>query len=235
MARKRTSTKQVQATEDKPFTLPQVDVKPEIDDDEPCDPLDGLNIRRRLFVEYITGEACGNATRAASLAGYSDSNVNALKVTACRLLTSPNVQRAIRDRLARTLLTQEKTREAIAAYAESSMDKFLSVDDKGDPKIDWEKAAACGAIAHVREIREEGIGGSDGSVTVIKRTFKIRDPMPALALLAKMHGLVVDQPSASVTVNVQQVNEDDLVRIATRGGDGTATPAPGAAVPDRVR
>jgi hypothetical protein len=39
----------------------------------------------------------------------------------------------------------------------------------------------------------------------------------------------------SVSVNVTQISEDDLVRIATRGGNGTAPAAAGAAVPDRLR
>lgn len=231
----RITTKQVQDAENKPFTLPEIQHKPEVDDDEPTDG-DGLNMRRRAFVEHITSDSFGNATRSAELAGYASDNRKALEITACRLLGNARVQEAIRGRLAEVRMTAEWTRRAIADYARASMADFMRVEG-GELVMDWDMAAAAGAIGHIREVREDLLPGQDGKRTdVVKRTFKIRDPMPALALLAKMNGLVNDAPAgASVTVNVHQMSEHDLVRIATRSGDGTTEKTPGAPVTDRLR
>jgi hypothetical protein len=69
----RITKKRVQATENLPApVIPQVEVRPERDD-EPWDE-EGLTIRQRLFVDKLTGEAGGNATQAAELAGYSSEN-----------------------------------------------------------------------------------------------------------------------------------------------------------------
>lgn len=229
MGRRKTNAKgritdgRVQATEEQPYALPEVDVKPEIDDDEDTGS-DGLNMRRRAFVEHITSDCFGNATKAAERAGYASDNRKALEITACRVLGNARVQEAIRGKLADARMNAEWTRQAIADYSRASMADFVTVDG-GEPTLDWNKAAANGAIGHIREFKEEGFKGPDGKVDIVKRTFKIRDPMPALALLAKMNGLVSDQPGASVTVNVTQMSENDLVRIAQRGGVGTAEKA----------
>lgn len=227
------TTKRVQVMEETPYIPSHLDVKAEDDTEEDTDS-DGLTFRRRAFVDAITGPAFGNATKAARIAGYSDSNRRVLENTASFLLGILGVQRAIRNRLADAQMGAEDTRRAIAAYASADMSAFVTVDEDGEPQIDWKKAAAAGHIGDVKEIREEGIKG-DGTFDVVKRTFKLRDPMPALALLAKMHGLVKDIPQGGVTVNVYQMSDDDLVRIATSGGEGSAEAAPGEAVADRLR
>lgn len=193
-ARKRVTAKQVQATEDKPF-IPQqqVPVGPEIDDDDPCGE-EGLSIRRKLFVEYITGEALGNASRSAKLAGYSDSNRHVLDQTASRLLRFVEIQQAIARRLASRLLKPDAIRQRIAELAGATMANFLRVGADGKPEMDWAAAAAAGAIGQVREYTEEGIEGS-GAPVVFKRKFKIQDPIRALELLAKVQGLINDRPS----------------------------------------
>jgi hypothetical protein len=191
---KRVTTKQVQEGEDRPFVPPQqVPVGPEIDDDDPCGD-EGLSIRRRLFVEYITGEALGNASRSAKLAGYSDSNRHVLDQTASRLLRFVEIQQAIARRLAAKLLKPEAIRARVAELAGATMANFLKVGADGKPEMDWPAAAAAGAIGQVREYTEEGVEGA-GQPVVFKRKFKIQDPIRALELLAKVQGLINDRPS----------------------------------------
>jgi hypothetical protein len=186
--KKRITTKQVQATENQPFTLPPVPVRPDLDDHEDTD-ADGLNMRRRAFVEHITGDCFGNAPKAAERAGYAADNRNALIAAASRLLRFVKVQEAIRVRLAAANLSADWTRRAIASYASASMEMFLSVDEDGTPRMDWKKAAACGAIGQVREFREKRVEMGE-TVVSVEQTFKIRDPIRALEILAKMHGLI---------------------------------------------
>jgi hypothetical protein len=47
--------------------------KPEDEGDAPWDE-DWLTLKQRLFVKAFVGPAAGNATKAAEMAGYSDSN-----------------------------------------------------------------------------------------------------------------------------------------------------------------
>lgn len=195
--RKRTTAKLVQATEGQPYEGPAVEPKAENDDHEPCGP-DGLTIRRRAFVDALTGPALGNATKAAEIAGYASENRLSLGATAARLLGIVSVQRAIADALAARRLTPDWTRNQIADVASASMAAFMTVGPDGSPVLDWEKAAAAGAIGHIREWKEEVVTAGDGKVlTVLKRTFKLYDRMKALDLLAKMQGLV--KPDAGET------------------------------------
>jgi phage terminase small subunit len=191
---KRITVKLVQSTENlPPPVIPTVLIKPEVDEDSWGE--DGLTIRQRAFVQAITGPAAGNATKAAEMAGYMAENYNSLKVTASRLLTYANVQEAISHVFAQRKMTPEWAVSAITDIASASMANFLSVGDDGRPVFDWAKAAAAGAIGHVREYKEDGIEGSgEGSVdqAIIKRSFKLYDKQRALETVLKMHGLLKD-------------------------------------------
>src|SRR5215467_3865883 len=58
------------------------------------DPRDGLALKEQLFRDYYVGEARGNGTLAARLAGYSG-NANALGVMAHQLLRKPKMRQSI--------------------------------------------------------------------------------------------------------------------------------------------
>lgn len=195
MAKRSTKTKTskvVQALEKSAY-VPPVDVKPE-DETDPIE-ADGLTIRQRRFVAAITGPAMGNATHAAELAGYSSDNRNALRVTACRLLTYSTIQQAIAAAFAKVSDSPEWARNAIIQIAQADMSNFLSVVD-GKPVMDWEKAANAGAIGQIREYREEGVEDPNGSgklLVVNKRSFKLHDSMKAREILLKLHGLMVEK------------------------------------------
>lgn len=230
---KRITTKQVQAAENKPFTLPEIQHKPEPDEDGWDS--EGLTPKQLMFVENLVGPAGGNATKAAELAGYRSDNRNALAVTASENLRKPKVREAIARRLARFNLTADWVQQMTAALAASNMGTFLSLNAEGKPEIPWREAESLGAFVQIRKYREKGIEVG-GTQVVTERTIETHNPAPYLVLLAKMLGLVKDTPAgASVTVNVHQMSENDLVRIATRGGDGTAEKASGEAVADRLR
>lgn len=207
---KRTTVKQVQATEDKPFVMPTVAVKPDTDDG-PIEH-DGLSIRQRSFVEAITGPAYSNASKAAEIAGYASENRNALYVTASRLLSSAKIQEAIASALARKR-PPEWAHERLLELAGASMRNFLSMDENGLPKLDWDKAFASGGIGQVREWREEALKLEGSPVEVIKRSFKLHDPAPALATLLKLSGQLIERHNVSVSTDLSNLPEDDLHRL----------------------
>lgn len=191
--KKAITAKRVQATENDPIELPRVEHKPEVDDDEDCGD-DGLTIRRRLFVQHITSTACGNATKAARLAGYASDNTESLKATAARLLSFVTVQKAIAREFARRGLDPDSLRLRASELSGATMANFLKVGPDGQPVMDWESASSAGAISQIKEYSEDGFQGSDGKPVIIKRKFKIFDPMRALELAAKMQGLLVEKP-----------------------------------------
>lgn len=237
--RESVTAKRVQATENKPFSPPDVENHPEVDED----PLDaeGLTPRQLLFVEALVGPAGANASKAAAMAGYRADNTQSLYSTASRTLSFVKVKEAIARRCARANLTPEWIKEMTAALAASNMGTFLTLRDDGEPEINWREAQRVGAFVQIRKFKEKGLKipgatGEAAKVDIIERTIETHNPAPFLNLLARMLGLVTDPPGgAIVNVNVNQISENDLVRIATRGRDGTVEAQAGTGESDRIR
>jgi hypothetical protein len=188
---KNITAKAVQATEDLPPKVGTIDAHPEPDEDPHGD--DGLTDRQREFVKAYVGPAAGNATKAAAMAGYNDSNNDSLRVTAHRLLTKANVQRALARSRAEKHGGPEWTRAGIVEIADANFADFMVCDASGEPTFDLKAAYAAGAMGLVKEITEEVISGGGGPVQVIKRRVKLHDRQKALDTLAKMHGMLVDK------------------------------------------
>lgn len=233
--RQSVTTKRVQATEDKPFVLPDVEAKPE--DEETPWVSEGLTKLQLDFVDALCGRAGGNPTQAAKAAGYASENYNSLKATASRLLTFVNVKAAIARRMARGNLTPEWVKEMTAALAASNMGTFLSLREDGEPEINWRQAERAGAFVQIRKFKEKGmkIPGATGEaakIDIIERTIETHNPSPFLTLLARMLGLVKDDGGSTTTVNVnvkQDVDyeaiESEIERIAQRSAVAGRIPA----------
>lgn len=173
-----------------PKAVPQVDFPVEHDEDAFQE--DGLTIRQRLFVAAIIGPAGGNATKAARMAGYRDDNENALRVTASENLTKPNVQRAIAHALANRIKNDpEWAKASLFELASASMSNFLKFDGQRNVTIDWEKAAAAGALGQIKEITQDTVG----EITV-RTKIKLFDRLKAIELALKLHGLIRDAGAA---------------------------------------
>lgn len=203
--------KRVQATEDKPFELPKVGIKPELDEDAWDE--EGLTIRQTRFVAFLLGKAGGNATRAAEMAGYAAENRESLKATAARALSLVNVRSAIARRLAVASLNPEWLKRTTAALAASNMGSFLRLED-GKPILDWEQAERMGAFIQVRKYKEKGFKVGE-TIDVVERSIEMHNPAPYLQLLARIMGMISESPTAAVSVTVNTMSDDDLVRIAT--------------------
>lgn len=204
MAKKRTSTKQVQELEDKPF-IPIIDAMVEVDN-APWDK-DGLTVRQRSFVEALVGPAGGQQTVAAEMAGYAAENRNSLRVTAHDLLTQPNVQRAVALALAARRMTPEWAKARLADIASADMANFVTIDENGKPKVDFKKAEAIGAIGQIKEYDPES------------GKLKLHDPAPALITILKMYGLITEKhehtgkdggPIETRDADLRRLSVDDL-------------------------
>lgn len=79
--------------------------------------------RRQRFVNAYVGEAAGNATQAAILAGYS---ARTARQIGSRLLTYVEVRDAVAARLAPSRLTTDKAIAHLEAVAEATIEKVTT-------------------------------------------------------------------------------------------------------------
>lgn len=176
--------------------LPQVPIRAEEDEGPFND--DGLSIRQLAFVDALTGPAGGVAYKAAEMAGYRGDNMLTLAATASRLLNNVKVQEAVSRALARKRMSPEWARERLLELAAASMRNFVSVGEDGELHVDWTKAAEAGAIGQIGSITED-VMKSSGSVSVIKRTFKLHNPTRAIELVLRLGGLLKDEAKIELT------------------------------------
>lgn len=183
--------KRVQDTEDKPFTLPAAPVHPETDEDAWGE--DRLTLKQRLFVRYYVGEAHGNATQAARLAGYKDDNVDSLRHTARETLISPHVQRAVARAFAARFGSAEDVRAGIAEIANGNAADFMKLGEDGKIYFDMDAAADAGALGQIKALDEDVIEVEGSAGKVLKRKVKLYDRLRALELLAKLNGQLIER------------------------------------------
>jgi hypothetical protein len=86
--------------------------------------LDGLNLRQYLFSEAYLGEARGNATKAARVAGYSGSD-NVLATTGRELLRNPHIKSRIQARLNEVGLSTTAILHELAELATAPTSHFM--------------------------------------------------------------------------------------------------------------
>lgn len=207
----RTTTKKVQALENLPAPkIPDVDVKPEVDDD-PLE-LDGLTIRQKRFVLAMVGPATGNATRAAALAGYNQANRKAMHVTAFVTLSNPRVQAALARAFAQQNYSPEWAKAGLMDLASSSLANFLTVNADGVTEIDFVKAAEAGALGQIKEYHEEAIKMDGSPASVLKRTIRLHDRRAALETLLKIDGKIINRVQL-VPYDLSQLSDQQLSDI----------------------
>lgn len=192
---KRVTAKRVQATENKPFDLPNVEFRAE-GETEPADD-SGLTTRQRKFVMALAGPAT-SAREAAAMAGYGTDNVKALDATASRLLTYVKVQEALAAALAAKRATPEWCKNRLIELAAASMRNFIKILPDGSMDIDWQRANEAGAIGEVAQVDEEVLK-TMGDAKVIKRKIKLFSPIPALQTLLKLSGQLKDEAKIELT------------------------------------
>jgi phage terminase small subunit len=98
---------------------------------------DGLTEKQRRFVEAYTGEAHGNATESARLAGYAGNDVTLGQVGA-ENLKKPQIAAAIQAALEpirkAAIMTRERRQELLSKFAEGD-DPTALADDPEAPFI----------------------------------------------------------------------------------------------------
>ena len=157
-----------------------------------------LTDQQQMFCEHYM--MCWNGTKAATLAGYSESTA---RQQASQLLTKLNIRAYVETALAEAAMGRH---EVIARLTEQARADIRDVlDSKG--AFDFAKAEENGAIALVSEVEQKEFGAK----------VKMVSSQQALTTLARFHGLLTDRTvlqgdgDKPVAVKIlREVSMDDL-------------------------
>lgn len=154
-----------------------------------------LNQRQKFFVSAMIGPANCNQAQAARMAGYRSVGKYTHGNIGSMLMKMPWVQRAVSEGIAMRSASPDTVRLRLIEIASSTMANFITVDDEGNPALDFKKASRAVAIGQIKEFKEITTvrETDDGPITRTERTLKLHDPVGALTTLARMHGMLVDK------------------------------------------
>jgi hypothetical protein len=140
-----------------------------------------LTLKQRLFVDAYCGEARGNATEAARIAGYDVSNDNTFRVIAAENLAKPSVKAAINERL--DALAMDRG-EIVAELSEVGRSDWRDEDNRlsaGD------KVRALAELAKIRRMT-----GPETNIQVNVQVNQVQILEQTAQELAEKHGVSVE-------------------------------------------
>jgi phage terminase small subunit len=134
-----------------------------------------LNYRQRLFLCHYLGQAKGDATKAAALAGYRNPSAGS------QILKHPVIAHAIKAKLESAAMPVDEVLARLSEIATADIFDFLDVDPTtGDATFDARKAKKSGKSHLIKKFKKFGPGQYE---------IELHDPHDALKDLAKIHGL----------------------------------------------
>ena len=142
-----------------------------------------LNVRQKAFCEYYV--VSGNATDAATKAGYSERTAKSIGQ---RLLTFVDIKKYIDE------LMQKLESERIASAEEVLQNLTAMMRGEIQEEV----------------VVVEGEGDGVSSARVIKKQVSAKERIKAAELLGKRHALFTDKTKIEGTLPVMIVGEDDL-------------------------
>lgn len=168
----------------------------------------------RFVDEYLIDH---NATQAAIRAGYAPGSAD---VQGARLLGNDRIK-ALLDAKAKRIsaryeITHDRIKGELARLGFSNMADYMTVNDDGVPRLDLsainrDQAAAIQSLDVQTERRRYKVGDEEHeTVEVTKARVRLADKRAALVDLAKITGLMSDEPEAGIPVR--------LVIIRTKPG-----------------
>lgn len=142
-----------------------------------------LTFRQRLFVVYYLGEAGGNASEAARMAGYAEP-----RQEGSRLLTNADIRAAIDAKLDKAALSADEVLARLSEMATGDISDFISVNAAGGFTLDLAKALKAGKLHLVKKIKQTRFGP----------VLELYDALAALEKLGRYHGLFQDRVEARI-------------------------------------
>lgn len=155
-----------------------------------------LTHKQRLFVEAFLGEASGNATQAARIAGYSG-NDNTLAQRGAELVRNSKIAALVEKRVENVAMSADEVLRRLSEHAAASLADVL--DDDGNFNLSVAKAKGKDHLLKKLKVRRD----KDGET----HEFEIHDPQAALVHLGRYHKLFTDKTEHSGLVNFAQLAE----------------------------
>ncbi len=170
-----------------------------------------MTYRQRLFVLFYLGEANGNATEAARMAGYSFPDRAAAK-----LVVKGCIRAAVAAKLNEAGLSANEVLARLADHATSSIDDFIKISSSNTFSLDLQKAKKLGRLHCIKKLKE-GPNGIE---------FELYDAQAALEKLGKYHALWTEKLAIQVGTKPLNESEEDAIAQVYRSlpehGEGGA-------------
>jgi len=176
-----------------------------------------LTAKQRLFIAaYLE---TWNAAEAARRAGYATK----ANVQGSRMLANASIQAEIESHIA-AIMPKGEVLTRLAARARASIADVLALPDRGLPEseperrheqwsLDLVKAQRTGGIDQIKKIKSGKYGDE----------VETYDPLPALELLAKYHGLLIERHEHSGKDGAPLFPDFDAALKKTYAGDDLTT------------
>lgn len=189
-----------------------------------------MNRKHEQFInEYLL---CWNATQA-YLKVYPKSSYEAARRSASDLLTNPDIEKEIQERIAENAMSANEVLARLAEHARGDIDDYLN--DTG--AFDLEKARQAGRTRLIKKLKTRTTQktGDDWESTTVEVEFELYDAQSALVHIGKHHKLFADRTEITGADggpieyrDVTDLSDEDLARIATTGSARATEAAAGA-------
>lgn len=166
----------------------------------------GLTLKQQLFVDAYLGEANGNATEAARIAGYASP-----RIQGSENLTKPDIRAAIDSRLAQSAMSSAEVLARLSEHASGSIGDVITLTEDGGYKLDLLKAKASGKIKLIKKLSptKDGIG------------IEMYDAQAALDKLGRHHGIFTDKANDPFGGRKpEDLTDEELSAISSGKGGG---------------
>lgn len=152
-----------------------------------------LSVREEMWIAAYFGDACFNASEASRLSGCHPGHAAR---DGSRMLSNPVVKARLREVMAEHGCTVEEVFTRLSNLARSSLEDFVTFDQH-EPSVwhvDVAKGKARGRMQNLETLRRTKTG----------LEIKVRDPLPALQALARIHHLIQDKSAITVNIDNRQ-------------------------------
>lgn len=149
--------------------------------------------------EYLS---CGSATKAATIAGYSEKN--AAKIGSQNLQKKPikdYLDKRLKQIAKKLMINPDKIAVELSKIGFFDIRKLYNADGALKPVHEWDEGSAA-AVMGVESYEEKTEAGEETIVVGVNRKVKIADKRAALVDLAKMLGYFAPERTVNKNINV---------------------------------
>lgn len=157
---------------------------------------ESLTLKQSLYALHYATDANGNMTEAARLAGYAGDDATLAHV-GWENYRKPKIRAEIERLLAERVMGPNEVLARMDDIIRGSLADFLHIDELGVARFDFKKAKQAGKLHLLKEYRV-----SENGVSI-----KLYNPQTELLNLAKHYGLLKDETTINVNIDITLINQ----------------------------